>query len=425
MKKFLLLSMTACAVLSASALNVKTLDANVNKAPISLTQNKVMAPKTYAQIATNVFNKKANNKVRAKLPTADNMYGMYVCDNTELGDGTTEFTKSASLNFIEANQIDEDGTVYNVEIEGFFGYGSVLGSFDETTGLLRIPAQYCYKHPEYGQIVFYALTEADPDANQYSVAMEFDLQLEEDENGAYFVPTEEYIGFCTAFDEGQYAGSLADLCYNGVTVMPANYIVQGESTNQIQGDSPWEDVDDYGVCLERVGDDAMFIHGFMGMGTVEVKFDENGAGTIETYQPLEYGRISQTEWAYIGPVAWDVTEDSMISVNNDREQLYCGWYTFTSNATGEQFDGFALYNENSPVGWEYYSLGIKGMSGGFAPLTVLTLMVDNPNMPFVDTESIRDLKVTKPAAKGTFNLAGQRVRNAKGIVIEDGKKVVR
>lgn len=423
MKKLLLLSMTACAVLSASAFNVKPINANVTKAPVSLAQNKVMAAKTYAQVATGVFDKKLSNKVRAKLPTAESMYGMYVCDNTETGDGTTEFTKSSTLNFAEFNETDpETGMVFNVEISGFFGYGTVYGSFDDATRILTIPAQYCYNHPEYGQIAFFALTEADPENNSYGVANEFAFQLEEDENGAYFVPTEEYIGYCTAFQEGEYANSLSDLCFNGVTVMPANYLVQGESTNQLQQDSEWEDMDDYGVFLERVGDDAMFIHGFMGMGTVEAKFDEEGFGTIETFQPLEYGRISQTEWAYIGPLAWDVNGQN-VSANFDREYISCGWYTFTNNQTGEQMEGFALYDMET--GWEYYSLGIKDLQRVGAPLTILTLMVDNPNMPLVDLENIHDLKLTKSATKGTFNLAGQRVRNAKGLVIEDGKKVVR
>lgn len=419
MKKFLLLSMTACAVLSASAISVKSLDTNASKASVSLRQNKVMTPKSYAQIATNIFDKKSSSKVRVKLPSADNIYGMYVCDVTDEGDGTTSFISSSTLNFTEANFVDEEtGDVFNVEIDGFFGYASVYGSFDEATGTLTIPAQYCYEHPEYGQLAFFAITEADPENNSYGVANTFALQLEEDENGFYFVPAEGYIGYCTAFQEGEYANSLADIAYNDLTVMPANYIVQGESINHLDG-SDWEDVDDYGVCLERIGDDALFIHGFMGMGTVEAKFDEEGNGTIETYQPLLYAQVERGVWDYIGPIAWDV-DGQNIRVNPNREYISCGFYTFTYNETGEQVDAFALYGAD---GWEYYSLGRKGLDGGFPPLTVLTLMVDNPNMPFSD--GISNIQLVKPATKGTFNLAGQRVRNAKGIVIEDGKKVVR
>lgn len=418
MKKVLLLSLSVCAVLSASAID-RTVKV-AQKANVSLHQS--FSPlKSYATVAKESLN--ISSKVQAKLPAANDIYGLYVSESTDEGDGTIAFSISSNIEFIQINETDpETGDIYNVEVKGLFGDADVIGCYDAEAGTITIPAQYCNEHPEYGLLAFYGVTSYD-ETQGYGLADEFVLQVQEDENGFYFEPAEGYIGYCDIFTEGQYEGYIMDVCYNDVIINPANFVVTGESRNSLSSaESEWEDLEDYGVFLEMIDEETMFIHGFMGHGTVEVKFDENGLATIPTYQPVRYGNIGNG-YAYIGaPVAWDINGQS-ISINNDREFVYGGWYTFTYNNTGEQVEGFALYDgrEEGSQNWEYYSLGVEGMKGGFGPLCVLTLIVKNNNAAGIHELSNPVLK--KPA---TYSLSGKRVsKNAKGIVIEDGKKVIR
>lgn len=418
MKKVLLLSLSVCAVLSASAIDRTVKMAQ--KANVSLQQS--YSPlKSYATIAKESLNI-GSSKVKAKLPAIDDIYGLYVSESTDEGDGTIAFAVSSNIELIKINETDpETGDIYNVEIDGLFGNSDVIGYYDSEAGTITIPAQYCYEHPSYGLLAFYGVTSFDEEQG-YGLEDQLVLQVQEDENGFYFEPAEGYIGYCSIFTEGQYANYIMEVCYNDVIINPANYIVTGESRNALTNDSEWEDLDDYGVFLEMINDETMFIHGFMGMGNVEVKFDETGLATIPTYQPVRFANVDGA-YQYVGaPVAWDVDGNS-ISINNDRECVYAGWYTFTFNATGEQVTGFALYDGREEVGtgWEYYSLGVEGMRGGFGPLCVLTLITENQNAAGIHELSNPVLK--KPA---TFNLSGKRVgKNAKGLLIENGKKVLR
>lgn len=441
MKKFLLLSISVCAALTMSAQvrNAASIDGlKMQKATVSM--QGMSRCSEYANATVKAINEQArpSKKAKAKLPEASDIYGMYVLDNTDEGDGSTSFTQSANVTLSECNEVDpESGEVYNVLVSGlfssffdsYFGVSTeVLGQYDAEARTLTIPYQGCYEDPQYGLFCVCGISEVTDEG--YMLSDSFVLQIEEDENGFYFVPAEGCAGAAVTIGEGEDMG-LAAVCCNDVLMNPANYIVQNEYQHFMRQGGTWEKKDEYGVFLEVIDEESLFIHGFMGLGIVEVKFDIDGNGTIETYQPLTYTNTADNGWIYLGPCAWNANPDGGISVDNEREVIYCGFYNFTMSSTGEKVEAFALYNpevegtdqDGTPYkgDFEYYSLGMKGGSGGYPPLTYNTFMVQNPDFAH---EGIKDITIT-PSKNGLFNLAGQRVAKAKGLVIEDGKKVIR
>lgn len=440
MKKFLLFSISVCAALTMSAQERKAASiSGLTMQKASFSMQGMIRSNEYAKATVKALNEQVrpSKKAMAKIPESHNIYGMYVLDNTDEGDGVTSYTQSANITLTECNEFDsETGEVYNVIVSGLFSslFGNyfdvtieVLGQYDAEAGTITIPYQGCYDDPEYGHFSVCGVSEITDQG--YMLSDYFVLQMEEDENGFFFETPEGCEGAAVAMGEGEEI-SLAAVCCNGVLMNPANYIVQGEYQNSMRQGSTWEKKDDYGVFLESINDESIFIHGFMGLGTVEAKFDIDGNGTIETYQPLTYTNTRENGWIYLGPCAWTISSDG-IGVDNERDVINCGFYNFTMNSTGEKIDAFALYDPTI-VGYyedgttyegdfEYYSLGCRGGSGGYPPLTYNTLMVRNPQFT---PEGIKDMTIT-PLKKSLVNLAGQRVAKAKGIVIEDGKKVIR
>lgn len=442
MKKFLLLSISVCATLTmnAQARKVASIEGlKLQKATVSMPA--MSRCNEYGQATVKAINEQArpSKKAKAKLPEASDIYGMYVLDNTDEGDGATSFTQSANVTLTECHEVDpETGEVYNVLVTGLFSgffdayFGvtaEVLGQYDAEARTLTIPFQGCHEDAQYGLFCICGISEISEEG--YMLDDYFTLQIEEDENGFYFVPAEGCEGAAVTIGEGQEMG-LAAVCCDNVLMNPANYIVKGEYQHYMRQGGDWEEKDEYGVFLEAIDEESIFIHGFMGLGTVEAKFDIDGNGTIETYQPLTYTNTKDNGWVYLGPCAWNASPDGGISVDNEREVIYCGFYTFTMNSTGEKVEAFALYDpeiegtdkDGTPYkgDFEYYSLGMKGGDGGYPPLTSNTFMVRNPQFTH---ESIKDLTIT-PSKKGLFNLAGQRVsKTTKGVNVEDGKKVIR
>lgn len=442
MKKFLLLSISVCAALTISAQVRKAASIDglkMQKATVSM--QGLSRSSEYANATVKAINEQArpSKKAMAKLPEASDIYGMYVLDSTDEGDGATSFTQSANVTLTECNEVDpETGEVYNVLVTGLFSSffdsyfavtAEVLGQYDAEAHTLSIPFQGCYEDAQYGLFCICGISEASEEG--YMLSDSFTLQIEEDENGFYFVPAEGCVGAAVTVGEGQEMG-LAAVCCNDVLMNPANYIVQNEYQHYMRQGGSWEKKDEYGVFLEAIDEESIFIHGFMGLGTVEAKFDIDGNGTIETYQPLTFTNTQDNGWIYLGPCAWTPSPDGGISVDNEREVIYCGFYTFTMNSTGEQVEAFALYNpetegtyeDGKPYkgDFEYYSLGMKGGSGGYPPLTYNTFMVENPQFA---GNGIKDVTIT-PSKKSIFDLAGKRAnKNANGLLIENGKKVIR
>lgn len=430
MKKVLLLSAAVCMALSMSA-------QKMTAAQTTLSADKtISAPvfgKSYAQsvIANTVAPKKVAKK--ATIPTLTDLSGLFVCDNEGLGDGTKNFTKSTAITietletpvridgaYEEDPGIDCNVVIYNLLVEGTETYAV----YDQADGTLAIPFQRSLSQ-EY-DYYFVTCTSVEGDNVNMDYSQPFVFAVEEDMNGWYLVNGTEYAGFALlVFNDDWSPMGFGSTCLDkDVSITPCNYICAEEQRNDMaKEDSPWYDADPYGVFIEAVDEETIAIHGFMGLGVVYVNLNEEGLGRMETLQPLLYAQVDKGVWDFLGPIKWGLDGKGYINADATIPFIECGFYTFTFNKDTEnevQKNCFALYDGDN---WEYYSLGRDGFVGGYAPLTVFTIFepLEGHSLP----ESIENAVIT-PAKQSVFNLAGQRVnKNAKGIVIENGKKIVK
>lgn len=437
MKKVLLLSAAVCMALTMSAQKLPT----AQKATLSADKTLVAPTWGYAQkvLANTVQPKQAPAKVAA-MPTLASVTGLYICDNTQEGDGTRSYTKSKSFSMEQLDEIVvlEGGTVEdpvnyncNVLIKDLMVNGTeTYAVYDEKEGTLSIPCLQNTLSSNYDYYFVNLMSINDNDEVEMSYAIPVVLEVEEDVNGFYFVNNTEYLGFgLVVFDETGTPIGFGDTCMNDVAFTPCNYICDEEQRNSLSTpDSPWEYADPYGVFIEKITDEEFAIHGFMELGTVSVTIDEEGSGLMETLQPLQYANIGQGEYDYVGAIKWGLDGDY---INADAEIPYieCGFYNFTTRDENDKIiaefnNCFALYDSSQATApWVYYSPGRKGMKGGYGPLTVYTLFKPI-DVPALDPESIKTANATR-LTPSTINLAGQRVKDAEGIVIENGKKVIR
>ena len=435
MKKVLLLSAAVCMALTMSAQKLPT----AQKATLSADKTLVAPTWGYAQkvLANTVQPKQAPAKVAA-MPTLASVTGLYICDNTQEGDGTRSYTKSKSfsMELLDEIVVLEGGTVENpvdyncnVLIKDLMVKGTeTYAVYDEEEGTLSIPCLQNTLSSNYDYYFVNLMSINDNDEVEMSYAIPVVLEVEEDVNGFYFVNNTEYLGFgLVVFDETGTPVGFGDTCMNDVAFTPCNYICEMEERNTLESpDSPWETTDPYGVFIEKITDEEFAIHGFMELGTVSVTVDEEGTGLMETLQPLQYANIGQGEYDYVGAIKWAIDGGS-IYADPEIPYLNCGFwtFTFTDPATKEETplpNCFALYDDVTQQ-WEYYSPGRHGMKGGYSPLTVFTLF-QPIDVPALDPEAIKTATATR-LTPSTINLAGQRVKEAKGVVVENGKKVIR
>lgn len=438
MKKVLLLSAAVCMAITMSAQKL-----TAEKATLSL--DKTLATptfsKTYAQSVINktVAPKKAPKKV--VMPSFDSLTGLYVCDNTNPGDGTKTFTQSKAIEieYLENGYTldpvfeGDPTTECNVLVRNFITEGTeVYGIYDQADGTLTLPFQLALQaNYDYYFVNCVSMDELEQVTMEYGKP--FVLTLAQDANGWYFLNETDDLGFALVVfnEESEQLTPIGfgGTCFYDVAVTPCNYICDGEWFNTLQQGADWEERDAYGVFLEPIGESTIAIHGFMGYSTVYAELDEEGkVGRIETLQPLLYERINEAgDYDYISVIKWGLDGKENIKADYTIPYIGCGWYTITysdkeGNVTGEE-SGFGLIDDETK-NWEYYSPGRDGQVGGYAPLITQTFFKAIEN-PALTPEAIQNAVIT-PASNPLFNLAGQRVnKNAKGLVIENGKKIVK
>lgn len=432
MKKFLLLSAAVCMALSMSAQKLPT----ASKATLPANQL-ITAPvlgQSYAKavLAKTVPTKKA--PLKAEMPSAKSITGLYVCDNLETGDGSKSFTNSQGIQMEQLEDIivfeggtEEEPVAYNcnVVIYNLVATGTeTYAVYDEEAGTLTIPSLQLVLQDNYD---YYFVNCPAIDGEQ--VSLEYIkpvvLTLEEDSNGWYFADEPDHLGFgIIVFDDEGNAIGFGATTFEEVAITPCNYINDQEEYNMLQEGSDWEATEPYGVFIEMIDDTSLAIHGFMNMATVNVTLDEEGLGKIATLQPTVYGQVAQGVYDYLGPIKWGI-EGQNVKADATIPYIECGFAEWTFGADTEdeyKQNCFALYDYVTK-NWEYYSLGREGFQAGYAPLRVLTIYRPIAS-PALTPEAIKTATAT-PIKPSTFNLAGQRVNNAKGLVIENGKKVVR
>lgn len=345
-----------------------------------------------------------------KTDAADlNYTGYYVCDHTEMGDGTRSFTQSNCIYMEELPETvnvesaydgdpsyDCNVVIYNLMIAGSTTYAV----YDRADGTLTIPFQ-CSLSADY-DYYFVTCTKVTEDGNvNMDYSTPFVFRLDQNSNGYFFTNATGYPGFALlVFDEDWNPLGFGATCFNDVLMLPANYICSAEQRNDMNG-SDWYNAEPYGVYIEQLDNETLAIHGFMERGVVYVEQDEAGNWRMPTLQPLIYAQVNTNEWQYIGAIKWPIDSNSNINADSSIPYIECGFYDFTFNGGTEdeyQQSCFALYDGETDQ-WEYYSLGYEGMNGGYAPLAVFTLFRPYEDAPL--SGAVTPVKVTDALTAGT------------------------
>lgn len=413
MKKFLLLSMTVFSVLTMSAAD-RSFEP-INKGQFNFekcSNNHTLTAEKATDIRAAIKSGKAK-RVAFKAPSQEEIYGHYIAEFEDAGDGVTPFTTSYPIEIAEYVYTDEasgESEVY-VNFKGILGItgSSVLGIYQED-GTILIPSQEGFVDSKYGELYTVGFASVDGDSFSATEDYEVVLKVQEDENGYYIEYAEGCVGMglylANAEKAGEYAGQI--LTYEvGTYYNKANYMVTGEFQLKSPDAEEWEEVDAYPVFIESIDESTYYIHNLL-RSNVEVVFDEEGNGTIDHNQKLYYNS-KEDLWFY--PCAWDIAEGGGINYNPDRD-IKCFWST----------SGKFLIADPIAMEYEYYVLGME--EGYYFPLYVATVAMPMDEYLAENEEGISDI-FNPYTSKKTFNLAGQHVKNAEGIVIENGKKVIR
>lgn len=414
MKKFLLLSVTVFTALSMSAASrgIEPL----NKGQFAFDKGTIGHAVTAQKMegARAAIKNGVAKRVAYKAPAQADLYGYYVADFEDDGDGRTPYTASYAVQISEYIYVDDETgeSEILVKLNGLInGLADLLGFYDED-GTIYIPEQQGFVHPQYGECYTVGFASVTEDGSfvpteEYEIV----LQVEEDENGYYLEFAEGYagMGLFLANQElaGEYAGQIVS--YEVGTIFnQANYMVVDEYVLASSDATDWEEAEPYPLFIEWIDDSNLFIHNFL-HSNVEVNFDEEGYGKIAHNQKLYY---SQRDDLWFYPCAWDITDDGHINYNPERD-LNCFWST----------SGYLLIADPYAMEWEYYVLGMD--KGYYYPLKTSTRCVPMEEYLAGDEEGISDI-LNPYTSKKSFNLAGQLAkRNAQGIVVENGKKIIR
>ena len=135
-----------------------------------------------------------------------------------------------------------------------------------------------------------------------------------------------------------------------------------------------------------------------------------------TIKPLDNGKVQTI--LYIDGTAVAQSDEFTIKPSDIKPSLcFIGRSMFKADPFfGGRLDDFRIYN---------YALSADEIAGVMEDLESLSKDIDGEYEEAVAT-SIQDIKTTQNNAKGTYDLSGRKVSNAaRGIVIEDGKKVLK
>lgn len=384
-----------------------------------------------AVMAADQFAKPAQVK-HSRRAAADKMFGNRIA--TELGtDGETYQSFPLSM---ESCNVEEDGVVYNVKINDFWMEGTTLyGIFDEEAGTLTIPNQLIWSETSleglgysdatktYGPLEIVNINGEDKvtedDLLLLYDADENTFSFDGDQTAAYYI----YADGVTAENEEvggwTYAYEVNILPYNGI--MDFSTTATKFQTREPREGSSWG----YGEMNINYQDwgSSVQINGFLGSGCISIGYGEDNTATMMMHQPLSTDKYPG-DAGYMQLIGVVQNDDNTISFGPDVESI-SGEVFRDVTIDGVQADVIRFYgvDENNKYTYNEYFIPLtadqKYWMGGWFCALELVLYKDE-----VDLSGINDVKTATTAGK-TFNLMGQQVEGAKGLLIRDGKKFIK
>ena len=411
MKKFLLFAIVALSAMTANAKEpLKPLFSATTHAP--KTQQMQMASMS-SMFAPTKSMRKAAAKVEANMIDMIEVDADWL-DNDE--EGETIFYPSAPFTIQKTGEMGEYKGVAmeKVKISGMcLGYATVDAFMSDTQ--IAIPYQVCYNYKTYGDMYLGALVLNEEtqrlEYDQYDLTFTYDSGWWNcDQYGWIITMSGEYEGEIWTY--GQYPQLV------GANAKDSGWMVNSQVTS-------WTEFEDAAYIEQSEEGDEIHIFGFYGLAHLVMYPDpENpGAVLIPTWQTIDK-TVSQQEQETYGYdyhlLGHTVTAEGKLKIDEDMPYIPAHFVSaFEIAYDDDQYTGmFTLFDES---GAGYYMGRQTAMSFSFTPESGQYFLAS----PY-DPAGIDDITVAKNSDNKKYNLAGQNVaKNYKGIVISNGKKIVR
>lgn len=361
-----------------------------------------------------------------KVVALDDIFGTYVEDVTQAGDGTTDYTMSGDC---ELRKYSYQGVDYVELFNVCMGTADMLGEYDVEDGSILVQAgSLCaFFNEETNSLDFEGESygeEGSPLAGCYIVAFGQDekatdliLKVEEDENGKYLVMDESLIGWMVIIAEGTYKDMYIERG-DDMLLNAANYglVYQEYDLTVDESERGWKEVRQP-MFLEMIGESGalseILLHNFIwnASSTISVDAEQNSL-YYRNGQDLVY---SDVNGGWMGFYTFDETGYML----NDKEYRM---------PVGALTDGRFLFAQLTEEGdqiktdWDYLCFGLAGK--GWTGVEFAGIILEPFEM--FEAEGVNTvIAPTATTASATFNLAGQYTAAAqRGIVVRGGQKLL-
>ena len=437
--------------------------ANAQRTRISDMQSamtKIAPAKEMVSMPMGMTNSTPTMKITKKMNSRralGNIAGKYILDAANwYGDfiESSEFTIEEETGTIELDQYKqtEEGTYpsfeYNVKLVGFGATRSTIyGSYDEETSSIYLPVQtaFTYTKDEVDYPVVFTGLVQDADGNPVSYGYEMELLFDE-EDGA----VEIYEG---DFEEEIEEGDMEEGCYIGGYwyVMPTYLSSSGnpmaytygfdievfipnatlEATEVHIESGAWGSWKrkEYDVCVEDYGSE-MVVHNFFNLIPLSMTVDGDKVSVATPVKAIDYDYAGEGEEPnYIQIWQWDENFENILNpgaITGTIEQYEDGklirfYDTEYREAWTDEYGDHEAGNYYITDYTKWFMVhSTWGENGAYWWGEARYVDIFIPN----EGDGIENVNANTKNSYKTFNLMGQQVKNAKGIVIRDGKKVI-
>ena len=453
MKKYLLIFAAALMVATganAQRTRITDMQSVLNKVAPTAEQMAMPMSKTNATPIVKKAAKKMNGR-RAMSSVA----GTYILDAGNW-DGdfieSTEFTIEEETGTITLDQYDDDPSFdYNVKLVGFgTSKATIYGFYDEEDGSLFLPVQLAFNYTEDGTdypVVFTGLVQ-DADGSPVSYGYEMTLLFDE-EDGTVEIYEGDFEQEIEDGDmeEGVYLGGfwfvMPTYLSTSGNPMPYTYGFDIEvflpnaelGSNEVHIKSgawgSWENKE-YSVYVEDYGSE-MVVHNFFGLRPISMTIDGDKATIATPVKMIDYDYADEgdEEPNYIQLWQWDETFENIMNpgaIVGTIEELPGGklirfYDTEYKEAWTDEYGDHEAGNYYITDYTKWFMVhSTWGENGAYWWGEARYVYIFIPN---AEADGISDVNTNVNNNLKTFNLMGQQVKNAKGIVIRDGKKFVK
>ena len=434
MKKFLLtLSATFMVVMGASAQRIHDANGKMQFQPESFKLEKVMAKENNAFVSH-----KANKTRRAEA--TETIDGMYILNAQNFEGDFVEcstfsvYSESGSINLdqYEGNPVFP----YNVVLEDFTSPGAtVYGYYDSESGYIEIPVQTIFTHNTYKEIVISGGYRSGAESVGYGkpiyliVNGDGTMDIYEDAEEEGDVATTGWVSFLPNYEKGGLWNYGFD-----ISVMQPNATMIYETTSTVMGGTSNDDWTEVGMRVKVEDyDDEWVINNFLGLTTASVTLNSDQTCYMELGQKM-YDYDRDEPYGYYRLVGISIQSPYIVR-NYDKEHFNGLWEKGLvrffkteyrdawTDESGEHKAGYYYVNDDDDY-CPYVAIASASDSegGAYSLGYAYGIMIETDEHA---SAGINELTVDKKDSNKVYNLMGQQVKNAKGIIIRDSKKIIK